>query len=150
MDNTLRSPSSIQEMTSPAMLKAAIAWTLCCQTPVCPGERVIHLTNTLWNLTLAITWLSCYINSSAFGRTESPLETCQPASHTHGRTATACRRTVTPHCGTPVTSTFPAHRTHVHNYAGKHHHDPAAGYSHIGWTRLLRTRGLLQRHRNHH
>ena len=81
----------------------------------------------------------------------TPLEPASnPSTHMEELPQLA-EKTATPWCGPPVTSKFPAQRrTHAHNYAGKPQHDLPTGYSHIGWTGLFKTRGLLHRHRNYH
>ena len=61
-NNTPQSPLPTQQITSPAMLSTAIAWTpipwiLHHQITLCPGRNMIHLTNTVRNLTLFVNWL---------------------------------------------------------------------------------------------
>ena len=87
-----------------------LPWTLCHQTPLCPDDNVIHLTNTVRNPTLAITWLSYSINSSDFG-TDS-LPPCNlPATIPHmWRSFHNLQKTATPYCGAPSLIQIPSLR----------------------------------------
>ena len=135
-------------MLSTAIIWTLLPWTLHHQTPLCPDNNMIHPTNTVRNPTLSLGWVARSIQAT-LGLTY-PLGTCQPATHTYRGVATAYR-TVTTLCDALATSKFPTQRrTHAHNYAGKHHHDSAAGDFHIQWIILLNARGLVHGHQNHH
>ena len=101
-------------MTSQAMLNTAIAWTplpwtLCCQTPLCPGDSMIHPKNTLEEPSTSY-HLAELLDQYQFpcDQLTCLLGTCHPPTHTYEGVAAACRRTTTPSCGTLAMSKSPA------------------------------------------